>query len=119
MESHKIIMMHMSLPVQGFFGHVGQKEVVQHTVVNTEEIIASINQLFLFQLCDELNNPTVPNVKKWSSHQGSWRCVTSPAVRTVTLVCTVHCLLASAVHTSSVYGMRLWSYLLLYGICSH
>lgn len=32
----------------------------------------------LHVLCEELNNPTIPNVCKWSGHRGTWKCVVSP-----------------------------------------
>ena len=31
----------------------------------------------LLQVCDELNNPTLPNIQKWAGHKGTWKCVVS------------------------------------------
>lgn len=32
---------------------------------------------FLFQICAELNNPSLGPVKAWSGHRGAWTCITA------------------------------------------
>lgn len=36
-----------------------------------------IIQILSLQICDELNNPTVPRVKSWAGKRGAWKCVVS------------------------------------------
>lgn len=32
---------------------------------------------FFFQICAELNNPSLGPVKAWSGHRGAWTCITA------------------------------------------
>lgn len=40
-------------------------------------LIMLIIQILSLQICDELNNPTVPRVKSWAGKRGAWKCVVS------------------------------------------
>lgn len=46
---------------------------------NTKKLtlIMLIIQILSLQICDELNNPTVPRVKSWTGKRGAWKCVVS------------------------------------------
>ena len=52
-----------------------------------------------FQICDELNTPTLPNIQKWAGHRGSWKCVVSESAGRMYMVSeSVNCLEAILFH---------------------
>ncbi|KAK2155476.1 hypothetical protein LSH36_239g03017 [Paralvinella palmiformis] len=63
----------------------GVKEVIAMTILENgylnqpAAVEVCVSPSSLPQLCEELNFPTIPNVKKWSGHHGNWKaCISSP-----------------------------------------
>ncbi|XP_064598935.1 endonuclease/exonuclease/phosphatase family domain-containing protein 1-like [Liolophura sinensis] len=64
----------------------GVRDVICMTILENGFSVVAFQELAdkdaLQKICDELNYPVLPNVKRWSGHRGSWDCVTSePAGR--------------------------------------
>ncbi|KAK2193043.1 hypothetical protein NP493_18g09023 [Ridgeia piscesae] len=60
----------------------GVREVMCMTLFENGVRILAVQDIqdakALHLLCEELNNPTIPNVCKWPGHRGSWKCDVSP-----------------------------------------
>ncbi|XP_055891555.1 endonuclease/exonuclease/phosphatase family domain-containing protein 1-like [Biomphalaria glabrata] len=61
----------------------GVKDVICMTVLENGIGILAVQEVAdkkaLNEICQELNSPTLPNVKKWSGRRGQWACVVSEA----------------------------------------
>ncbi|KAL8592998.1 hypothetical protein ACOMHN_017928 [Nucella lapillus] len=59
----------------------GVKDVVCMTILENGFGIVAVQELShdkaLEEICQELNEPTLPNVKKWSGQRGRWKCAVS------------------------------------------
>jgi len=59
----------------------GVKEVICMSVLENGFSIVAVQDLqdkeALQKICEELNKPTIPNVKKWLGRRGTWQSVTS------------------------------------------
>ncbi|XP_028400937.1 endonuclease/exonuclease/phosphatase family domain-containing protein 1-like [Dendronephthya gigantea] len=59
----------------------GVREVICMTILEHGISILAAQELAeegaLEMIRDELNNPTTPNLKRWTGHRGKWECVTS------------------------------------------
>ncbi|XP_076448703.1 endonuclease/exonuclease/phosphatase family domain-containing protein 1-like [Babylonia areolata] len=59
----------------------GVKDVVCMTILENGFGIVAVQELShdkaLEEICQELNEPTLPNVKKWGGHRGRWKCAVS------------------------------------------
>ncbi|XP_033754676.1 endonuclease/exonuclease/phosphatase family domain-containing protein 1-like [Pecten maximus] len=63
--------------------NIGVKEVVCLTVLENGLSLVAFQELAdeeaLTKICKELNNPSIPGVKKFQGHRGVWKCVVSKA----------------------------------------
>lgn len=61
----------------------GVREVVCMTILENGLSLLAVQELAdknaLLKICDELNNPMLPNVQKWEGHRGRWKCTVSEA----------------------------------------
>ncbi|XP_035828807.1 endonuclease/exonuclease/phosphatase family domain-containing protein 1 [Aplysia californica] len=61
----------------------GVKDVICMTILENGFSIIAVQELAdeeaLDEIVQELNHPTLPNVKKWSGRRGKWACVVSKA----------------------------------------
>ncbi|XP_014347704.1 endonuclease/exonuclease/phosphatase family domain-containing protein 1 [Latimeria chalumnae] len=59
----------------------GVREVVCMTLLENSIKLLAVQELAdkdaLEKLCSELNQPTLPNVRKWKGSRGSWKCAVS------------------------------------------
>jgi len=60
-------------------GRVQISEGLSLLVIVFVIVLVIVFVIIYFQICDELNSPTLPNVEKWSGHRGTWKCVVSEA----------------------------------------
>ncbi|KAL3858575.1 hypothetical protein ACJMK2_008851 [Sinanodonta woodiana] len=61
----------------------GVREVVCRTILENGFGILAVQEIAdqeaLQKICDELNNPSLPRIQKWTGHRGQWKCVVSEA----------------------------------------
>lgn len=69
----------------------GVKEVVAMTILENGFSLVAVQNIIgseaLDKLCEELNFPTIPNVKKWNGHHGSWKACLSSQIADDTQIC--------------------------------
>lgn len=65
----------------------GVKDVICMTILENGFGIIAVQELSndkaAEEICQELNEPTLPNVKQWGGHRGTWKCAVSQVASTM------------------------------------